>query len=97
MKQYVDWYDLTGKKYDSIKDFPKDCYGFIYKIFFTDSTFYIGKKVLYNYKTLPMTKNGKPRADHLTFIYKNTNHKRIHSISFCFHTNCYFSSFIIVC
>jgi len=53
-----------------------DPYGFIYRITYTDGTYYYGMKRFYSYKTLPKLKSGEPRKGHIRFTYKNGSGKR---------------------
>ena len=55
----MDWVH-NGKKVKSIDDLPKDCIGFIYKITNTKTNeYYIGKKNIYQRRTLPPLKGYK--------------------------------------
>ena len=50
----------NGKEVKSIDDLPKDCIGFIYKITNTKTNeYYIGKKNIYQRRTLPPLKGYK--------------------------------------
>lgn len=55
----MDWVH-NGKEVKSIDDLPKDCIGFIYKITNTKTNeYYIGKKNIYQRRTLPPLKGYK--------------------------------------
>jgi hypothetical protein len=55
----MDWV-YNGKEVKSIDDLPKDCIGFIYKITNTNTNeYYIGKKNIYQRRTLPPLKGYK--------------------------------------
>lgn len=55
----MDWV-YNGKEVKSIDDLPKDCIGFIYKITNTKTNeYYIGKKNIYQRRTLPPLKGYK--------------------------------------
>ena len=50
-------YSLS-EKIEDISWFPKNTYGFVYLIEYTDGTSYIGKKNLFSYRTVHKLKNG---------------------------------------
>lgn len=55
----MDWV-YNGKEVKSIDDLPKDCIGFIYKISnIKTNEYYIGKKNIYQRRTLPPLKGYK--------------------------------------
>lgn len=83
----MNWIDYTGHnvilenkylkiiyEYTDIDQFPKDIYGFIYRIDYTDETSYIGKKQLYSYRKIHKLKNGNwPKGTiDVTETQKNT-------------------------
>ena len=68
------WIDLKGNKITSLEP---DTHSIIYLILFKDNTRYIGKKQVFNTKTLPILKKGGKRKGHIKFVNKNKNHKRI--------------------
>jgi len=67
----IDWEIVFGPKITKLTDFPIGTIGFVYEIFFTDGTRYIGKKNLYSTRTMKPLKNGKEREG-ATRITKNT-------------------------
>jgi hypothetical protein len=53
-------WSYEGKIYDSVENFPKNCFGFIYLIQNKkDKTFYIGKKYLYHSVKRKLSKKNK--------------------------------------
>lgn len=55
-----DWTQVNGKTvkvYQTLKDFPEGCIGFVYRILFDDNTLYIGKKSLYSLRTVKSEAN----------------------------------------
>jgi len=62
----------------NVYDIPADNpYGFIYKITYSDNTYYYGKKNFYNTLKLPALKSGKQRPNSKR-IGKNRNGKRVY-------------------
>ena len=53
------WHFKDGMICMDIYDKYPMLYGFVYKITYSDHTFYIGKKVFYNILSVPTTKKGK--------------------------------------
>ena len=68
------WEDLHG---NNITELEPDTHSIIYIVLFKDDTKYVGKKQVFNKKTLPALKKGGERKGHITFIGKNKNHKRV--------------------
>ncbi len=64
-------------KINKVEDLPEKTHGFVYKIVYTDNTYYYGKKNLYRTVTLSLLKNGKSRPN-ATKIGKNESGKRVY-------------------
>ena len=57
-----------GKPYTEL---TKGVYGFVYKLWLSDNTMYIGKKDCYEVITIPAKKDGSKRPGHIEFKGKN--------------------------
>ena len=71
---YFTW-KYEGKLITEISDMPEDTIGFIYKIQENNSEFYIGRKSLYSYRTLPPLKGTKRKRK----VVKESNWKKYQS------------------
>ena len=69
----MDWW-YTG---NPVHELPDDTYGFVYRINFTDGTYYIGKKKCITETTLPLLKSGERRPNSV-LKGKNIGGKRVY-------------------
>lgn len=59
MKEQDKWY----YKGEEVTELPKNTFGFVYKISYTNGKFYIGKKQVQTTETKPLRKDGKRREN----------------------------------
>ena len=65
----------------------KAVYGFIYCVTFTDNLRYLGKKALFEVRTMHCLKDNQKRQGHVCFLKKKINHKFEHFEQVKFQTD----------